>query len=203
MIFGNQSYNRSPVESQKLIWIAEYYDGTHLAEYDLVNRKTNEFYDIDRNKLIRFGFIGSGSQAYFDVANGIFDLNRNRIMVSYIADEIEYPLTGRAIIYNDIIQFKDAIADVKPAKHKAGGRMSSTITTHAIGYKKEMDLAGVNIHFQNVLHLPLDEQTFMQIRISADKDLDGRLVFRVNGLIANEIYAPLKANSAGIVNWEL
>lgn len=202
MIFGNRYFAQSPVQSQKFIWLAEYYDGTFLTEYNLENRKTNSFYDIDKHKLIRFGLIGRGNQIYFDVANGIYNINHDRIMVSYVADGTEYPLTGRAVLYNDIIQFKDATAEANMlTKRKSEGRMHSTIMTHAIGYKKAMDISGVKIHFQTILHLPLDQPAYLQIKISSSQDLTGKLIVRMNGLIASEIEAPLKANMAGIINW--
>ncbi|WP_019639004.1 hypothetical protein [Paenibacillus fonticola] len=202
MIFGNGHFAKSPVQSQKYIWLAEYYDGTFLTEYDLENRKTNSFYDIDKNKLIRFGLIGCGNQIYFDVANGIFNINHDRIMISYVTKDTEYPLTGRTLLYNDIIQFKEATAEANLlTKGKSEGRMHSSIVTHAIGYKKAMDLAGVNIHFQTILHLPLDQPAYVQIKISSSQDLNGKLIVRMNGLVASEIEAPLKANMAGIINW--
>jgi hypothetical protein len=204
MILGNFHYRQSPVpQAQDFIWIADYYDDTYLSEYNFDDRKTNSFYDIEKNKLIRFGLIGAGSQAYFDVANGIFNINKNRIQISYEANGIEYPLTGRSVLYNDIIQFKDAIADGKLHSRLASGRMKNHIRVHAIGYKKEMELAGVNIHFKNILHIPLNTPSYLEVKISANKDLDGKLVIRVNGLIADEIHAPLIAHTAGIINWEL
>ncbi|MNW57651.1 hypothetical protein D3C74_354730 [compost metagenome] len=145
-----------------------------------------------------------GSQIYFDIANGIFNINQDRIMVSYKTIDTEYPLTGRAILYNNIIQYKNAEAGAHLlTKTKSQGYMHNNITKHVIGYKKQMELVGVAIHFQNTMHVnPKDHSAFMQIKISSSKDLSGKLIIRVNGLIANEIEAPLKANMAGIINWE-
>lgn len=202
MILGNSHFAKSPVQSQKYIWLAEYFDGSYLTEYDLENRKTNSFYDIDKERLIRFGLIGCGNQVYFDVANGIFNVNRDRINISYTANGVDYPLTGRTFLYNDIIQFKEAVADANIfSKQNSSGRLHSNITAHAIGYKKAMELAGVNIHFQTILHLPLDQPAYLQIKISSSQDLSGKLIVRMNGLVASEIEAPLKANMAGIINW--
>ena len=204
MFFGNKEFVRSPVQNQKLIWLAEYWDGTYLAEYDFQTRVANDFKMIQKDKLIKFGLVGSGVQAYFDVANGVFTINGNRIQVSYVANDMEYPLTGRTILYNDIIQYKDAVADANIlSRDKSFGYMPHTITNHMIGYKKNMDLNGINIHFQNILHLPLDAQAFMQIRITSDKDMEGSLIIRFNGLISAEIDAPLKANLSGVINSEL
>ncbi|MEK4006321.1 hypothetical protein [Paenibacillus sp. FSL H3-0333] len=206
MILGNNQYRFSPVkELQNFVWIAENVDGSYLSEYNFDDRKENSFYQINKNELIRFGLIGMGSQIYFDVANGIFNINKNRIQISYIADGIEYPLTGRAILYNDITQYKDAIGDAKLLSKTASGRIKGHITQHVIGYKKPMQIEDVNIHFKNLLHIPQDKNIppYLEIKISVDKDLDGELVFRVNGLIANRIHAPLIKNQAGVYNWEL
>ncbi|ASA22781.1 hypothetical protein [Paenibacillus donghaensis] len=205
MILGNQHYRYSPVkEAQDWVWIAEYADGSHLPEYNFDNRIKNDYYSIDRNQLIRFGLIGMGSQIYFDVANGIFNINKNRIQMSYIANGIEYPLTGRTYLYNDIIQQKVAIGDGKLLSKTASGRIKGHIIAHLIGYKKKMELDEVNINFQNILYIPQNEQpSYLEVKISADKDLDGELVIRVNGFVANRIHAPLLKNRSGIYNWEL
>ncbi|WP_342422371.1 hypothetical protein [Paenibacillus sp. FSL E2-0178] len=206
MILGNNQYRFSPVpQGQNFIWIADYMDGSCLAEYEFDTRIKNDYYRIDKNKLIRFGLIGMGSQIYFDVANGIFNINKNRIQVSYIADGIEYPLTGRTILYNDIIQYKDAVGDGKLLSKTASGRIRNNIVAHVVGYKKAMDLSDVNINFKNLLHIPQDKNIppYLEIKISVDKDLNGELVFRINGLVANKLHAPLLKNQAGIYNWEL
>lgn len=202
MIFGNKRYIRSPVNTQDYIWLAEFYDGTQLSEFDLNTKKPCNFYDIDKDRLIRFGLLGNGSQAYFDVGNGIFNINGHRIMMSYITDSQEYPLTGRTFLYNDIIAYKEANTDATLSpRNDVIRQFNSKITSFNVGYKKKMELEGVNINFYNVLTLPLDEPAYMQIKISADKDLKGKLVIRVNGLISEEIKAPLIANMTGIINW--
>lgn len=206
LILGNSHYRFSPVkEGQNFIWVADYMDGTYLSEYNFETRVQNNYYQIDKTKLIRFGLIGMGSQIYFDVANGIFNINKNRIQISYIANEVEYPLTGRTFLYNDITQYKDAIGDGKLLSKTASGRIKNHIESHVIGYKKAMDLADVNINFKNLLHIPQNKNIppYLEIKISVDKDLDGELVIRVNGLVANKIHAPLIKNRAGVYNWEL
>jgi len=202
-ILGNRQVVNSPVNDEKFIWVAEYYDGTHIAEYDFTTKAHHNFYAIDKNKVIRFGLVGEGNQIYFDVGNGVFTLNNHRITVSYEAGGIEYPLTGRAIVYNDLITYKDAIAETAPY-HKGQGAFSEKVLQYNVGYKKEMELLDVNIHFQSIFTVPMyDAGAFMQIKISANKDLDGKLIFRRNGNIVDQIYAPLKAFKTGQVNWSI
>lgn len=201
-IFGNKQLVKSPVKDQAFVWVAEYYDGTHLSEIDFVTMKSNSFYGIDKTKIIKFGLLGENSQAYFDVGNGIFTLNKHRLTVSYEANGVEYPLTGRTLIYNDIITYKDAVSDASPFM-KGKGAFTNKIMQFNVGYKKQMELEDVNIYFQCVLGIPLDSSAFLQIKISSDTDLDGRLIFRRNGEIVDYLNAPLKAGLAGQVDWTI
>lgn len=203
---NNYEFKHSPLpQAQNFIWVAEYYDGTYLSEYNLNDKKNNDYYSIDRSKLVKFGLIGMGSQMYFDVANGIFNINNNKIQVSYVVNKEEYPLTGRTFLYNDIIQYKEAYGDMRISPTSSGGKLKNNIYSQSIGYKKSMFLVDANIHFKNILHIPQNSNIapYLEIKISSDKDLNGELVFRVNGMIANKVQAPLIKDKAGIYNWEL
>jgi len=202
-ILGNRSMTNSPVDFQDFSWIVEYSDGTHLAEFDFESKKPNNFYTIDKSKAIRFGLIGNNSQAFFDIGNGIFTVNYHRFTVSYEANNIEYPLTGRSLIYNDLITYKDAVSDASVFSRKNRGRFNDTITQYNLGYKKKMELLDVNINYQCVLSLPINGTAFFQIKISSDKDLNGKLIFRRNGKVVDAIEAPLLQDMSGNMNWTL
>ncbi|PYE51666.1 hypothetical protein HUB98_06495 [Paenibacillus barcinonensis] len=202
MILGNRQFTRSPVP-QKFMWVADYYDGTNLVEYDFQTKKSNDFYSIDREKLISFGIIGQGSQLFYNVANGVFNINQDRFSISYIAEDEEFPLTGRAYLYNDHIQFKNGSSDANLNTRAKEGKFKNSIDCFNFGYKKSMNLNDVNINYQCVFSLPDVEIPYFQIKITSDKDLNGRLIIRKNGLIVDEIIAPLKANHSGNINWEL
>lgn len=83
------------------------------------------------------------------------------------------------------------------------GAFTNSILSFNLGYKKKLDLGDMNINFQNVLSIPMNESAFMQIKISADKDLDGKLIIRRIGTIVDEIHAPLKACMSGNLNWTI
>ena len=51
---------------QPFAWVAEYINGTYLSEFDYITKQENNFYDIDRNSLVRFGLVGDGVSAYFE-----------------------------------------------------------------------------------------------------------------------------------------
>ncbi|WP_339309041.1 hypothetical protein NZ043_18600 [Paenibacillus sp. FSL k6-2145] len=205
MILGNTQFTRSPV-SQAYIWIADYYDGTYLSEFDLQTQQSNSFYTINKEKLVSFGLIGQGSHVYHNVANGVFHINADRYSVSYVCEEQEYPLTGRTFLYRDIIQFKNVSSDVNMSGHSgpgSSGAFNNTIECFNFGYKKMMNLNDVQINFQCVCSLPLSGNAFLQIKITSDQDLPGELVIRKNGFVIDQIVAPLKANHAGIINWDI
>ncbi|MBP1906681.1 hypothetical protein J2Z32_003345 [Paenibacillus turicensis] len=196
----------SPVPNkQALIWVAEYDDDTFLAEYDFYSQKKNDFYSIDKDKLLRFGFIGNGSKAYFNVSDGTFIIDDNKIQISYIHNENEVFLTGRTFIYNDIIQFKSAIADIDVMSLKSNENIIGDVSCHSIGYKKQLDLFDSSIHFKSILHIPSigNQSPYLEIKISSSIDVNGDLLIRVNNSEVDKIDAPLKANMAGIVNWRL
>ncbi|WP_028562229.1 hypothetical protein [Paenibacillus pinihumi] len=203
MILGNYQYTRTPV-AQHFMWVADYYDHTSLTEFDLNTQHPNNFYTIDRNKLVRFGLIGSGSQIFFDIADGIFELNRHRISVTYSPNsKEEYPLTGRNLVYQDIIAYKDAVADANLLKQEAGGMFNQQITAFNVGYKKQLEFEGICIHYQNILTVPANAPAFMQIKLTSEQALEGKLNIRVNGRLAACMDAPLQANVTGSVNWQI
>lgn len=203
MILGDKTKIHSPVNHQEYVWVAEYFDGTHITEYDFSTNKPNGFNSINKNKVIRFGLIGNSSQVYFDVGNGVFTVNNHRITVSYKTAEKEYPLTGRALIYNDLITYKDAVSDTNVMSRKRRGSFLTKIVQYNVGYKKVMELHDALINFQCVFSIPTEESAFLAIKITSNQDLDGSLVVRRNGKIVDEIYAPLKAKHTGILNWTI
>lgn len=207
-IFKNKDKQHlySPVPNkQALIWIAEYDDGKFLAEYDFNTQKKNDFYSIDKDKLLRFGFIGNGSKAYFNVSDGTFIIDDNKIQISYIHNENEVFLTGRTFIYNDIIQYKSAIADIDVMSLKYNEDIVGDVSCHSIGFKKQLDLFDSSIHFKSILHIPSigTQSPYLEIKISSSIDVNGELLIRVNNSEVDKIDAPLKANMAGIINWRL
>ncbi|WP_091014550.1 hypothetical protein [Paenibacillus amylolyticus] len=202
MILGNKQFNRSPV-AQAYVWVADYYDDTDLCEFDLLTKKSNNFYSIDKNKLVSFGIVGQGSQLYYNVANGVFHVNQDRFSISYVVGDDEYPLTGRAFLYNDIIQYKNGSSDANLNSRNMEGKFKNNIDCFNFGYKKSMSLNGVNINYQSILSLPNKQIPFLQIKITSDQDLIGQLVVRKNGIMIDKFDAPLKANHSGNINWEL
>ncbi|WP_270169784.1 hypothetical protein [Paenibacillus sp. SYP-B4298] len=203
MVLGNKQYSRSPV-AQSFIWAADYYDGSSMLEFDPRTHQPNSFYAIDRSRLVRFGLIGGGSQIFFDVGNGVFELNGHRIMVTYAPHgREELPLTGRAYGYSDIITYKDAVADADLLRRGHQGRFAHEITAFSVGYKKLLELEGVRLHYQALVTVPEHAPVYMQLKLTSEQALEGRLNIRVNGKLVDSIEAPLQARTAGMINWHI
>jgi hypothetical protein len=200
MIF--QNYNGySPVTNQDFIWIAEYVDGTYLSEFDLITHRPNSFYSIDKSKLIRFGLVGQGMKFYFEVGGGIFKLNGQMLMFTYIDENgIEYPLSGHNQLYNDIITYKDAYTD---GNVFAGGSgvLKSVITQYNFGYKTKININDLSFNFQAICCLPYNKPAYMEIKLVANKNINGKLRIYRSGRIVDEIEAPLKEGYAGFTKW--
>lgn len=194
----------SPV-SQDFIWLGEYVDGTHLAEFDFTTKEENSFYAIQKDKLIRFGLIGHGMKLFFE-ADGIFKLCGRMVEVIYSTSEKDYYLTGNIQAnYRDIITYKDAVssglANFNPYAVGESGVLSTTITQYTFGYKTVLDFGDVKFNFKALCKIPFDSPVYMNFRLVADKELNGKLLVRVNGLVADEFLAPLKPNVGGELNW--
>ncbi|MCM3274317.1 hypothetical protein [Paenibacillus elgii] len=191
----------SPVKTQDFIWIAAYMDGTFLSEFSYDSQNENSFYAIKKDQLIRFGLVGYGMNLYYEVLGGTFKLAGQMVEVIYKTNEKEYYLTGQQKMYNDIIQYKDAEATINALV--SSGTSNSVITQYNFGYKQNLQIDDVNFNFKAICHIPYGKPIYLSLKISADKDLNGRLCVRKNGLITEEFDAPLQANVAGILNWEL
>ena len=191
----------SPVPFQDFIWVAHYFDNTFLSEFDFDTKQENSFYNIDRNKLIRFGLVGCGMNLYFEVLGGVFKLAGRMIEVVYKVDNREYYLTGQPfIMYNDIITYKDAEATLNML---TGQSSNNVINQYNFGYKQNLNIDGINFNFKAICCIPYGKKVYMNFRLVADRDLNGILCIKRNGICVAEINAPLTANVGGELNWEV
>ncbi|WP_246120484.1 hypothetical protein [Cohnella terricola] len=196
----------SPVSKQSFIWVASYADGTFLPEFSYDSQLENSFYDIEKDKLIRFGLVGYGINLYYEVLGGIFKIAGQMIEVSY-KDNItgkEYPLTGQPMtMYKDIIQYKNAESTFDP--HNRGiTTTDSVITQYNFGYKQSLDIDGVKFHFKATCSVPYGRPVFINFRLVSDRDFNNStLIIRKNSLQTFEYDAPLAANVASELNWQV
>lgn len=190
---------QSPVESQDFIWMADYSDGTFLSEYDFNSKKENSFYDIYKKNLIRFGLVGCGMNLFYEVFGGTFKISGKMLEFIYKVDGKEYYLTGQQQMYNDIIQFKNAESNFDPLGRS--GSIESMINQYNFGYKQKLNMHDVNFNFKAICSIPYGQPIYMNLRLVADRDLNGVFCIKKNGIIVAEIEAPLQKNMAGEINW--
>ncbi|SEF95100.1 hypothetical protein [Paenibacillus sp. UNC499MF] len=191
----------SPV-SQSLIWLAEYENGEIFSEYELDTKAEHSFMDINREKLLRFGQIGSGHKFYYEVSGGIFKIDDKIIELVYKHGDTEYALTGQQQSYRDVIAYKNMEFTFNPNGEAGNG--TDQIIQYNFGYKAELHIESVQFHFQILYKIPTDGRSpYFYIKLVSDKTLDGELVIKRDGVVADTVNAPLTKNKGGEINWFL
>ncbi|MCR8641563.1 hypothetical protein NV379_02735 [Paenibacillus sp. N1-5-1-14] len=197
---NNNIFLNSPVDGQSFIWMAAYQDGTFLSEFNYDNLEANDFYSIDKNNLVRFGLVGYSMNHYFEVNSGIFKIAGQRFEIAYVVGEKEYSLTGQNITYNDIITYKNASTTINI---NGGQQEPPRIDQYNLGYKINLNIDNVNFYFKPILCMPYGEPAYISVHLVSDQDLNGKLCIKKSGAAFEEIDAPMEANEAYKVNWEL
>lgn len=180
-----------------LNWNADYSNGTNYSEYDLHTHKKNDFYLIRRNEVIRFGLFGLGMKFFFEMSSGVFNLRGRRVEIEYHDNNGEvYYLTNN---YNrkDLITYKEAHTDFSNQQ----GLQRSHIKSINFGYKTMFVKDDLEIFFQPVVALPLNQSMYIEVKLTSNKKLDGHLVFKVKGVESERFYAPLEPMVSGQINW--
>lgn len=195
---NNKLLLHSPVTDQDFIWIASYMDGTYLTEYSFDTKIKNNFYDINKNSLIRFGLIGHGMNLYFEVYGGEYKLAGRMIEVFYKDRKTneDYPLTGHALSpYNNIDQRKHGESAID--RSLVQGFSNGEIKQFDFGYTKNLLVKDVNFIFKTTCCLPYGQNFYLNIELTADRDFeDGMIVIRKNGTQLFELDAPLEKDTA-------
>ena len=182
-------------------WNAEYANGKDYAEFDLLTHKQNDFYLIQRNQVIRFGLFGQGMKLFFEMSDGSFNLNGRRIEIEYIDENSEvYHLTTN-FADKDLITYKEAYADYNNVQ----GIQQSSIKSINFGYKTKYEKEEVQLFFQPIVSLPLEngESPFIEIKMTSNKPMNGHLVLKSRGIEIERFSAPLEVNRAGQINWTI
>jgi hypothetical protein len=200
MSFGKDYRNPN---KQSFVWLGEYSDGGHLAEFNGDTGKENKFVDLRKDLLIRFGLVGQGLSFYHEILGGTFKLCGRMIDVMF-KDKLkdrDYYLTGHNKMYFDVITYKDAEA----LMHIDGRINSNEIIQFNFGYKTCIDYDdGTQLRFKALCHIPNGAPVFMTFQIMSNKSFpDGVLLIRKNGTKVENIDVPIKKNISGQVNWLL
>jgi hypothetical protein len=202
---SNAVFMESPSEDQKMIWMAAYNNNTFLSEYSYDTKAKNDFNSIDKDNLIRFGLIGYSMNMYFEVRGGAFKIVGRMYEVIYKDKDtnVEYYLTGHPMtMYSDIIQYKTADSTFDAL---TGETTNSGILQYNFGYKQTLDIDDVQFNYKAICSLPTTgKPIFLNIRLVSDRAFNnGSIIIRKNSEEIFEFYAPMEANVAYEMNWEM
>lgn len=201
--FKEINANINEIINRDFIWVSEYLNGSLIYEYDKEKGIENNFYSIDKNQLLRFGLIGHGMRLYYETFNGSFFLNDKKVDVIYKDENgTEYNLTNNNSFYNDIIQYKDCSSVMNTRKLNNNiFQHSERIESYNFGYKHKLSINGVNFSYRLIVKIPYNQPVRLNIKIVADKTMNGSLIIRKNNYEDIKYYAPIKANNGGELDW--
>jgi hypothetical protein len=187
----------SLTRERDFVWVAEYLNGSWLSEFD--GFKWNDFYSIDRSKLLNFGFIGHQNRLFFR-SNGQFVLNGIPVDFHYVTNNTTYYLTSRNMYYNDIIQYKDAAANIN---FSSSGWANSSILRYNFGYKIPLCINGVNMEMRILCIIPRDSSVYFSVRLVSSINMDGELVVVMGGqnVFSNKIPLIKNISNEIICRW--
>lgn len=177
-------------------WCADYKDGTSFTEYDIDSYKSNSFYDINQDNTVRFGLFGQQMKFFFENSDGSFMLNNRRIDIGYEINGKLYMLTNNNY-KKDFITYKEASATFSGKS----GTQRSKIESFNFGYKTKYIKDNLNLNFQPVVSLPIDDSVFIELKLTSDKSLNGDLVFFSRNKEIERFHAPLEESVSGTIRW--
>ncbi|KGM93320.1 hypothetical protein IRP63_14525 (plasmid) [Clostridium botulinum] len=186
------------------MWIAEYDDGELLTEYNpQYNPRTTDFYSIDKSKLLRYGYIGSGLRVYFNVYDGIFNINNSTYEIFFKYNNQLYSLTNMlGVKYNDIIQFKRRTAYFNPLTGESCGSMNGNIDSYNIGWKSKLYIGNIEFSVKAIYSIQKNELPLLQIKIVPNQDFQNcEVVIRKDRLIEYNYPCNMKSNIGGELQW--
>lgn len=184
-----------------LIWLAVNRDETILKEIESKDEKILErrsFYDIQQNNVRVFGIYGNGYNFYFDKANGNLYINNTMYSVSYQVDGLEFNLS-------DNINHKDLIAYKEGHTNRDEDRVEQEVILDgvSVGYKTKYRMIDNWVDVQFIMNASLSGASSLEVKITSEKDLDGKLSFKRENVTVEEFEAPIQAHHSGIMNWEI
>lgn len=194
-------FSQSQIQSAVNIpfnWVADYFDGTYLSEYDFASNIPNNFYAINQNNTIRFGLIGQRMKFFFENIDGSFSLNGRRVDVAYEVDGKRYLLTN-STNKKDFITYKQAHTEY----NQRNGIQRSNIEAISFGYKTICKNDDIEFFFQPVVSLPFNSNAYMEVKLTSNVSLNGELIFIARGKEVERFHAPLEANVSGQINWTI
>jgi len=180
-------------------WVADYFNGSYLSEYDFKTHKANSFYSIDQEQTVRFRLVGNGMKFFFETIDGHFHLNGRRLDIAYANENGKvFNLTNNTN-QKDLITYKQAYTDFNQTKVV----QSTNIESINFGYKTTIKKNDIQLFFQPIVSLPFGSSAFIEIKLTSNKNLNGYLVFYVSGKERERFFAPLESGKSGQLNWTI
>ena len=194
-----ETVNPYSLASRDFFWVAEYLDGSILQEYDFNRGKYHLFEQIQKNKVIRFGYLGHGYRFYFDTPSGVFHIANNKYSFYYKTNKKSYELTNQNTVYNNLISYKDCYIDCDFNGKEAMGN----VVSYNLGYKTHFQIEDVHFYYKVIMHIPIGQPMYFTIRLVADRDLDGWFEVYRNGFKCMDIKAPLSRDNGQEIVWNI
>lgn len=190
MKFGNTNSYKSV--AYPFNWLAEYDDEAFLVEYE--GNKKNDFYSIDQYKLKKFGLIGQGMEFYYS-EDGKLHFNNHPIEIFYKLNDKEYELTSNKD--RDCISYKQAFSMFTG---KNGKGLSGIESIH-YGYKTIVEFEDIQFYFSPIVALPMKGKVYIEVKLTANKSVNGELIFKSNGMEIERNDVSLEVNKKDIIHW--
>lgn len=186
-----------------LNWNAEYFNGENLSEYNLETKEKNDFYTIEKQKdqspVARFGLFGQGNSMFFETTDGSFNINGKRVEINYIESNGNVLNLTTNFNKKDLITYKEAYTEYNNKQ----GVQKSNLSSINFGYKTTYEKEDIQIYFQAIVCAPINENFYIEVKMTANKKLDGELIFKSRDKVIDSYYAPLEENHAGQINWDI
>lgn len=191
-----EKYKYSQIHGHILNWIVLYENGDILKEYNNKFDK-NDFYKIDQNNYELFGLYGRGNSYYFE-KNGQWVLNRKLFNINYEENGKIHKLTDNEFT-KDLITFKRAYVEYD----RKEGTKEEVSDGISLGYKYKYQRDDLEMFVQIIVHIPFSSRgdTYVEIKLTPNKNLNGKLVMLNEVARVKEIEAPMMNGYAGQINW--
>lgn len=191
----------SPINTQPFIWMAEYFSNEGLTEFDLKTKKENNFTDIDKSQLKRFGLIGENTKMFFNCDGGNFSICGRNFSIELKCEGKLYRLNDASNHISDIITYKRAEALIQYGT-QSGGELKPNISGYFCGYKTKLTVNDVKFNFKPIISLVAGKPLFLDISLSADRDMDITL-YIVKSDKRYPYEMTLKKNVTSRVHWNV
>lgn len=178
--------------------MAIYDNGETLREF-ITPTLRNDFYDIDQKHVKQFGLHGNGYVIYFD-KRGEFHFNDKLLNLDYETKDKTYHLTDNNF-HKELITFKKAYVD-----YELGAGITDKVSDGiSVGYKYKLSEDDLELHTTLIIHVPHRSRykPYLEIKLTSNKNLNGKLVFKNEVRVVEKIVAPLTSGYSGNLHWEL